>query len=549
MKARTVDYGEQPIMPVCLLLRDRPSLVVGGGRVALHKIQLLLEGRANVRVVSPDAQEEIRLLAVRGDIRWSPREFIDSDVDGMFLVFAATDNEAVNRHIVELCRSRGILCCAVNGDWIAGDFLTPAILRKDGLTVSISTGGQSCRRSRIVKENLARHIDLMRTADLLVLGTSHHQLSIEEREPFHLIGQRLDRVGQMVAQIWGVHEFLLLNTCNRVEVQAAVSGHLDSTPLLARIMEFDRLQPEQYYIKRGYEAFEHVALLAAGLLAQTPGENYIVAQVKEALQHGVKAGWARGMMQEWISAALHMSKDIRIVSRPLLHPFEIEDVCLEYVRAEYPVLENVRILVLGAGTVGMGITRRFLERGRTVDMCYHIHPPKLADSWSDRVRLFTFDDLRDRLCEAELVICATDSPHYVLTAEHAPCLRRDRLVLMADLAMPRNVDPTLNGLRPNLRTIDLDDLKHWFRRERINMDEICRLGSRTVSEHTDLYNKIFRAFQGGSADPTTQYIGACQSRAPYAKHVREVKNNTVTLKLVRVRVNIRRWKAKSNKRC
>jgi glutamyl-tRNA reductase len=80
-------------------------------------------------------------------------------------------------------------------------------------------------------------------------------------------------------------------------------------------------------------------------------------------------------------------------------------------------------------------------------------------------------------------------------AEHAPCLRRDRLALIADLDMPRNVDPTLNGLRPNLRTIDLDDLKHWFRRERIDMDEICRLGSRTVSEHTDLYDKIFRAFQ------------------------------------------------------
>jgi glutamyl-tRNA reductase len=466
--------------------------------VALHKVKLLLEGKANVWVVSPEAQEELRLLAVQGDIRWLSREFSDSDVAGMFLVFAATDSKAVNRHIVELCRGRGILCCAVNDDWIAGDFVTPAILRKDGLTVSISTGGQSCRRSRMVKENLGRHIDLMRTADLLVLGTSHHQLSIEEREPFHLSGQRHDYAGQMLAEILGVHEFLLLSTCNRVEVHAMISCHVNPTPLLALIMGFDRLQPEQYYVKRGYEAFEHVAMLSAGLLAQTLGENHIVAQVKEALERAVKAGWARGMMREWISAALHMSKDIRTVTGPLLHAFEIEDVCVEYVRAEYPELEAGRILVLGAGTVGMGIARRFLERGRDVDLCYHIHSPELVDSWKERVRLFTFDDLRNRLDEAKLVVCATDSPHYVLMREHAPYFDANRPVLLMDLTMPRNVDPALNGLHPNLRLVDLEDLKHWFRREAADIDKVLKVGNKTVSEHVDMYEKIIRAFEGGS---------------------------------------------------
>jgi len=55
--------------------------------------------------------------------------------------------------------------------------------------------GRSCRQARLVKENLHRHIETLETADLLVLGMSHEQLSVQEREPYHLVGGELDRVG------------------------------------------------------------------------------------------------------------------------------------------------------------------------------------------------------------------------------------------------------------------------------------------------------------------------------------------------------------------
>ncbi len=482
--------GVETVFPVCLMLGSRPCVVVGGGRVAAHKIGLLLDGQADVTVVSPQIVEEIAQWVREGRVRHVPRDYEDSDLDGMYLAFAATDDRVVNRRMVEQCRDRGILCCSADGNWTAGDFVTPAVFRQDGLTVSVSTGGKSCRRSRMVKDNLARHVALMQTADLLVVGTSHQQLPVEAREPYHLIGQHLQKTGQMMSQVWGVHEFMLLNTCNRVEIHAVVSRQADLAPMLARLMGLDRLAPDQYYVKRGYEAFEHVAVLAAGLMSQTPGENHIVAQVKDALAHAVEAEWARGMLQEWIAAALHVSKDIRSVSTPLLRTFEIEDVCLEYVRTEYPEFEDGGVIVLGTGAVGMGMARRLVERGRRVDLCYHLHRPEVPEAWKDRVRLFTFDDLRARLPEADLVICATDSPHYVLMPEHAACFRADRPVLLCDLTMPRNVDPALDRLHLNLRIVDLEDLKHWFRRELTDLNAILDLGSQTVGEHMELYERI-----------------------------------------------------------
>ena len=503
------------VFPVCLMLGGRPCLVVGGGRVAAHKIRLLLDSHADVTVVSPQVAGEIEQWAREGCVRHVCREYDESDLDGVFLAFASTDDRFVNRQIVERCRERGILCCSVDGNWTAGDFVTPAVFRRDGLTVSVSTGGKSCRRSRMIKDNLARHVELMQTSDLLVLGTSHRELPVEEREPYHLIGQRLERAAQMVSHVWGVHEFMLLNTCNRVELHAVVSRKADLAPLLARILGLDRLASHQFYAKRGFEAFEHVAMLTAGLLSQTPGEHHVVSQVKDALEHGVQAGWARGMMQEWIAAALHVSRDIRSVSTPLLRSFEIEDVCLTYVQAEYPELEAGGILVLGTGMVGMGIARRLIERGRSVDLCYHIRRPELPEPWKDRVRLFTFDNLRDRLPAADLVICATDSPHYVLMTEHAPFFRPDRPVVLCDLALPRNVDPALDGLKPNLRVIGLEALKHWFRRELADMENILDLGIQAVGEHMDLYERlIWNLGNGAPADRGVPVASTTPSARP-----------------------------------
>jgi glutamyl-tRNA reductase len=507
----------ETVFPVCLLLSGRPCLVVGGGRVAVHKVRLLLDGLAHVTVVSPKVNDEIARWTREERVCHLPREYTESDLDGVFLVFVATDNRDVNRSIVECCRERGILCCAADGNWTSGDFLTPAVFRQEGLTVAISTGGQSCRRSRMMKDNLSRHVALMQTADLLVLGTSHQQLTVSEREPFHLIGQRLQRAGQMLSQIWGIHEFMLLNTCNRVEVHAVVSRQADLVPLLTSILGLDRLEPGQFYVKRGDEAFEHVAVLTAGLLSQTPGENHIVAQVKDALERSLQAGWARGMMQEWVDSALHVSKDIRNVTTPLLRTSEIEDVCLAYVRAESPELEDGGILVLGSGMVGLGITRRLAERGRRVDLCYHLHRPELYDSWKGRVRLFTFDDLRDRLAKADLVICATDSPHYVLMAEHAPCFGPERPLLVCDLTMPRNVDPALGGLRPKLKVADLEDLKHWYRREGADLSRIIELSLQTVSEHMELYERI--SWSLGNGEPSADVARAVSPSAAGCPHM------------------------------
>jgi len=493
--------NNRPVMPVSLLVHGKPCLVVGGGRIALRKVGHLLDAGARVTVVSPDITDDLQALRDADRIQHAAREFQPGDIESSFLVFAATNEVDVNHAILEACRQRDVLCCAVDRNWRDGDFVTPATVRRDELTVSVSTSGQSCRRSRMIKESLARHLDKVDSADLVIIGTSHEYLTVDEREPFHLAGKRLEMVGRMLMQIWGIHEFMILNTCNRIEIHAVAADHDETHSLLKHVMGFDRLGQKGFYTKRGMEAFGHSATLLAGLLSQTPGENHIVAQVKDAVADAAEQGWAAGMMQGWLSSALHVSKHIRSETQPLLRNFEIEDLCIDYLVAEQPECLESPLLVLGAGVVGAGIVRRFLSRSPqgTCIWCYHVNRPAIPEDIADRVRLCDFNALRDELSKPVSIVCATSSPGHVLHQAHAPFLDQEHDVKIVDLAMPRNVAPELDGITSNVHVVDLDDLKHWYRREAADMSQIMACSQRLAAEHRDMYEKLTSSFQGGNA--------------------------------------------------
>ena len=131
-----------PFYPVALRLAARRCLVVGGGRVAERKVEGLLEAGARVRVVSPRLTLRLEALAEEGRIECALRPFEDGDVTGAFLVFAATDDAALNSRIVRLARSRGSLAHSATAP-AEGDFINPAVARRGPVTVAVTTGASS----------------------------------------------------------------------------------------------------------------------------------------------------------------------------------------------------------------------------------------------------------------------------------------------------------------------------------------------------------------------------------------------------------------------
>ena len=96
------------LLPIFLKLEGRPCLLVGAGTVALEKIGTLLKTGVRLRVVAPEAREEIRDLAAEGKLEWVQREFEPADLDGNFIVIAATDVPEVNAAVYREAVARGI---------------------------------------------------------------------------------------------------------------------------------------------------------------------------------------------------------------------------------------------------------------------------------------------------------------------------------------------------------------------------------------------------------------------------------------------------------
>ena len=152
---------DMSLLPIFLKLDGRRCLLVGAGAVALDKIASLLITGLRLRVVAPHARPEIRQLAADGKLEWVQRPFAVADLDGSFLVIAATDSPEINALVYQGSVERGILANSVD-DIPHCDFYFGSVVSRGDLQIAISTAGQS----PAVAQRLRREIDEQLPQDL-----------------------------------------------------------------------------------------------------------------------------------------------------------------------------------------------------------------------------------------------------------------------------------------------------------------------------------------------------------------------------------------------
>ena len=143
-----------PFYIACLRLSGRRCLVVGGGDVALEKVEGLLVCDAAVTVVAPAAHEELAQLAAEGSITWVRRGYEPDDLDGALLVIAATDDSEVNIAVHADADARAMLVNVVDVPPLCS-FILPAIVRTGPLAIAISTAGASPALAKRMKREIS----------------------------------------------------------------------------------------------------------------------------------------------------------------------------------------------------------------------------------------------------------------------------------------------------------------------------------------------------------------------------------------------------------
>ena len=148
-----------PYYPVYLDVKDRLCTIIGGGPIGEGKIASLLECGANIRMICPEVTQDVQDMADTGVIKLEKRVYQEGDLEGAFVVIAATDDNSVNRRIADEAGRLGVLLNVADVTHLC-NFIAPSVVRKGEVTVAISTAGLSPALARKLRETLEVSHDL-----------------------------------------------------------------------------------------------------------------------------------------------------------------------------------------------------------------------------------------------------------------------------------------------------------------------------------------------------------------------------------------------------
>jgi glutamyl-tRNA reductase len=314
---------------------------------------------------------------------------------------------------------------------------------------------------------------------LLALGVSYRTAPLALRERLELSEGRAAALLASLTEHTEIEEAASLSTCNRTELYIAASdadrAEQVTTAELARIGDVPR-EELSGAIRRlgGPDAARHLFRVAAGLDSMIVGEAEIQGQVRRSYELALSLGTSGPIINRLCQDALRAGKRVRTETGISRHRASVASVAVELARRELGSLDGRHSLVIGAGKHGALTARALMDAG--VQTVYVANRGReRAEDLARRFggRTVGFDHLAGELRRCDLVLTCTSCPHRVLTRRDVAAAGRGRSLVVVDMAVPRDVEPSAGELR-GVTLIDLDAIQH----------EVARnLSARQVEAH------------------------------------------------------------------
>jgi glutamyl-tRNA reductase len=301
--------------------------------------------------------------------------------------------------------------------------------------------------------------------NLVLVGTSHHRAPVELREQI-FVSAADNR--ELVERLAGDDaEAVVLSTCNRTELylvdadeEAACARAFAELTALAGLSESE-IAPALYTLTDDATAL-HAFRVAAGLDSLIPGEAQILGQVRGAYELAREARTAGPVLHRLFRQALRVGRRVRSETAIGENPASISSAAAELAERVFGSLEGRRILILGAGKMSDLATVNLISRG--VESVFVANrSPERAERLASRFggRAVGLDQVEAELERADVVVASTSARGFVLSADQvarAMAKRRGRPIFFVDIAVPRDIDPSVNEIE-GCYLYDVDDLE------------------------------------------------------------------------------------------
>src|SRR5436190_12508021 len=340
--------------------------------------------------------------------------------------------------------------------------------------------------------------------NLFSVGLSHHTANVETREGFAGHPE-----SDCLLRDIGCAEALVLTTCNRVEVYGASEKRV-STDEIARCLarKIDK-EPHDYavpfYRYEDTRCVQHLFRVASGLDSMVVGETEILGQAKKAYESARASGAVGPRLHRLFQRAFRVAKQVRTHTEITRGSVSVGSVAVDLAQKIFGQLNKCKVLVLGAGETSERTARALVSHGVT-DLRVSNRSTDRAEQLARLVggRGVRFDEWPQQCREIDILITSTSSETALLTPESlAPMLRNrvDRPLFIIDIAVPRDVDPSVNEMH-GVYLYDIDSLQSVaeqslaLRREQISVAEAI------IAEHVaDFQEKISCGLNHASRTP------------------------------------------------
>ncbi|HXR47551.1 MAG TPA: glutamyl-tRNA reductase [Candidatus Limnocylindrales bacterium] len=344
--------------------------------------------------------------------------------------------------------------------------------------------------------------------NVVVIGLSHHSSPVELRERFAFAGPKIPDALRSLRESGVAGEAVILSTCNRVEIYAATAqaparafaelkkflarwgestGESEisspspqrgegrgeeavsssSNPLAPTLSPLGRgegvkLSGDELYTLAEPQSLHHLFKVACGLDSMVLGETEILGQLKEAYALAQQHGHTGARLNKAFQRAFHVAKHVRTHTDIQRGSVSVASVAVELAEKIFSSLKGCDVLVLGAGDTSEKTARALLSRGaRSIVVAGRTFERSQTLAKEFGGRAVPFDLWTAEFEQIDIVISSTSAPHHILDrARLEPLMkaRKQRPLLLIDIAVPRDVDPEVNFLE-NVYLYNIDDLQ------------------------------------------------------------------------------------------
>ncbi|MFN2530564.1 MAG: glutamyl-tRNA reductase [Pyrinomonadaceae bacterium] len=304
---------------------------------------------------------------------------------------------------------------------------------------------------------------------IVLVGVNHKTAPVEIRERLAFSDEACAAGLRQLVDGEIVREGLIVSTCNRVEVLSAMATE-KRDEVAQRITEFltsARNLPSGFLTTHLYrhadeDAIRHLFRVASSLDSMVVGEPQVLGQVRHAYSLAVEAGTAGRVINRLVHHTFRVAKRIRTETGIAASAVSISYMAVELGKKIFDSLKGRTVMLIGAGEMAELAARHLVSAGavrvlianRTQESAR-----RLADEFGGEV--VAFDRLSESLADADVIICSTAAPSYVVTEAMMQKVRerrRNRPTCLIDISVPRNVDPAISNV-PNAFVFDIDDLE------------------------------------------------------------------------------------------